>query len=162
MATAVQTTITNDPAIGMPGMIYDSEDHDSISCVAQEDIPFGAVVRVSGQYCELPDSSAEVTTGEVGVALHDPVKVGGYKTGDIVAVMRRGRVWVATEQAVAAQADPFVRFAAGAGGANKGAIRNDADTATAVAPAGMSVYRGVGGAGLAVLQLAYPGTGTGL
>lgn len=164
MSNAVQTTLTQEPAIGRAGMIYDSGPKDVITCIAQEAIPFGSVVRISTQYCELPDSSGEVTAGEMGVAVEGPVLASGvgYAIGDLVPVMRQGRIWVNTEQAVAAQADPFVRFAAGAGGSAKGAIRNDADTATAVAPSGISVYRGNTGAGLAVLQLNYPGTGTGL
>jgi len=158
----VQNTITSEPAVGRAGMPYDSGPHDVISCIAQEDIPFGAYVRVSGGNCEIADDTGEVTAGEGGVALRVPTKVTGqgHKQGDLVPVMRQGRVWVDAEQGIAAQANPFVRFVAGAGGTVKGAWRNDADTASAVAPSGISVFRGSAGAGLVVLQLNYPGTST--
>ena len=156
MADVVQTAITAEPSAGYPGLIYDTGPKDVVSCVAQEDIPFGAYVRVSGGYCELADDAAEVTDGEGGVALATPTRPSGlgHKQGDVVPVMLQGRVWVATEQAIAAQATPFVRFA---GEGTKGGWRNDADDASAAQPSGVSVYRGVGAAGLAVLQLNYPG-----
>lgn len=164
---SVQTTITAEPAIGAPGQIYDSGPfHDIVSLIAQEDIPFGAAVRINGMYCELPDNSGEVT-GQFGVALKDASKpapgvytttVGGYKAGDVVSVMKTGRVWISSETALANGAAPFVRFAAGAGGSQQGAWRNDADTATAVQPtSGVHVFRGNAAAGLAVIELGKTG-----
>lgn len=157
----VQASITNEPSVGAAGMIYDSAQHHDIQTyIAQEDIPYGSYVRISGGYCELPDTSGEVT-GKGGVAVRDnvmrPTGV-GYLAGDAVPVMTVGRIWVATEQAIAAQASPFIRFAAGAGGSAKGAWRNDADTASAVqVAAGVHMYRGVGGAGFAVVELGRAG-----
>jgi hypothetical protein len=166
-AMSVQTTITAEPAIGAPGQIYDSGPfHDIVSLIAQEDIPFGCAVTINGQYCELPDNSGEVT-GQLGVAVKDASKpgpgvytptIGGYKAGDVVSVMKSGRIWVATETALANGAAPFVRFAAGAGGSQQGAWRNGADTASAVQPTtGVHVYRGVAAAGLAVIELGKTG-----
>lgn len=157
---SVQTTFTQDPAIGAPGLIYDGGSfHDIVSLIAQEDIPFGTFVRISGQYCELPDATGEVTGNPGGVAVADASHstTSGYKAGDIVAVMKTGRIWVATEQAIAAGAAPFVRFGSGAGGTQKGAWRNDADTATAVQPTNVHMFRGVAGAGLAVVELGKTG-----
>lgn len=155
----VQTTFLSEPAVGRAGMLYDSGPNDIVSLIAQEAIPFGSCVRISGQYCELPDTTGEVTAGQVGVAVENPTLPGGvgYAAGDIVSVLIRGRIWVATEQAVAAQANPFVRFG---GTGTKGAWRNDADTANAVQPDNISVFRGNTGAGLAVVQVDYPGLGT--
>lgn len=155
---SVQTTFNQDPAIATPGMLYDSAPNDIRTCIAQEDIPYGAGVRIDGQYCELPDSTGEVTGNDFGVAVHDVSgKAGGYKAGDTVPVLVRGRVWVLTEQGLANGARPFVRFA---GTGAKGAWRNDADTAAAVQPTHVRTYRGVGAAGLAVLQLDYPNMST--
>jgi hypothetical protein len=140
-------------------MAYDVGPHDVISCIAQEDIPFGSYVRVSGGNCELADDTGEVTAGEGGVAMRVPTRVQGvgHKQGEIVPVMRQGRIWVQTEEGVAAQANPFVRFTADTG-KPKGGWRNDADSAKAVQPSGVSVFRGSAGAGFICLQLNYPGS----
>ncbi|MDF2697903.1 MAG: hypothetical protein K0S65_6286 [Labilithrix sp.] len=159
---SVQTTITAEPVIGNEGAIYDSgSHHDIVTKIAQEDIPFGRYVRIVGDQCELPDVTGEVT-GRGGIAIKDSSKPSGagYKAGDPVAVMLTGRVWVRTEQALAEGVQPFVRFAAGAGGGapNVGMLRTDADTATAVALPGAKMFRGTGGAaGLGVLELGRTG-----
>lgn len=164
---SVQTTFTIDPAIGTPGQMYDSGAfHDVVTLIATEAIPFGAAVKINGMYCSLPAASGDVT-GELGVALKDGSKpapgaftptLGGFSAGDPVPVMKTGRVWIATETGLANGAAPFVRYAAGAGGTQKGAWRNDADTATAVQPTtGVHVYRAVAAAGLAVVELGKTG-----
>jgi hypothetical protein len=154
--TSVQTTITNDPTIGAPGMLYDSEGQkDVVSCRAQEAIPFGAYVRIIGGECELADSSAEVTADDGGVALHGhnvPTGV-GYAAGDMVPVLRSGRVWVTTEDAIANGAQPFIRFTTNSGNVQGNWRGADADTARAVQKPGITMYRGNGAAGLAVVQL---------
>lgn len=164
MATAVQTTVVSDPQVGFSGGIYDSGEKDVISCIAQGPIAFGQFVKISASNCIVPALTGDVTGYDGGIALADPVKassgsssapVGAYAAGDIVQVMRRGRVWVSTEGALAAQARPFVRFTVN-GGLVPGGIRVDADAGKAVQPTGVRVYRGVAAAGLAVLQLDYP------
>jgi hypothetical protein len=169
-----QNLITGAPPVGMAGLIYDSSPaNDIVTKTCQNDIPFGAVVRISGEYCDLPTTAAEITDGEVGVAVRNPTAMGVnivanptgtvmHRKGDPIPVMVRGRIWAPAEQAMAAQANPFVRFG---GTGQKGSIRNDADIVATVAgaaqPPGMSVYRGSGAPGLVVLQLNHPGVGTG-
>jgi hypothetical protein len=46
-------------------------------------------------------------------------------------VLRRGRIWVLAESAVARWTYPYVRYASGAGGSSLGGFRADADTSTA-------------------------------
>ncbi len=159
--TSVQTSVVNAPAVGQTGMLYDSDGQkDVVSCRAQEAIPFGSYVRIIGGDCELPDSTGEVTGDDGGIALHSHEFAsgaggtgGGYAAGDIVAVLRSGRVWVSTEDALANGASPFLRFTTN-GALVQGGIRGaDADTARAVQKPGITCYRGVGAAGLAVLQL---------
>jgi hypothetical protein len=151
----VQTSVDASPAVGLAGMPYDSSHfQDVVSCRAQEAIPFGAWVRIIGSDCELPDSSGEVTAGDGGVALatHNAATGGvGYAAGDIVPVMRVGRVWISTEEAIAVGAQPFIRFTANAGRQN--GFLNTADTARAVQRTGVAMYRGVAAAGLGVLQI---------
>ena len=55
-----------------------------------------------------------------------------FAAGETLAVMRKGRIWVITEEAVTPASPVFVRFASGGGGTQLGAFRDDADTATAV------------------------------
>ena len=55
-----------------------------------------------------------------------------YGDGDVVPVIRKGAVWVKSENAVSAGDAVFVRITSGAGGSQLGAFRNDADTASAV------------------------------
>lgn len=155
---SVQTTMTAEPAIGLPGQIYDSGVfHDIVTCIAQEDIPFGCWCRINGQYAELPDSTGEVTGKTGGVAVRDPSRPSGvgYKTGDVMQVLKTGRIWITTEQAIGNQVAPFVRFATGTG-TQKGAWRADADTATAVALPNAHMYRAAG-VGLGVVELGKTG-----
>lgn len=117
----VQTSVAN-PALAKPGMLVDGGFTDIVSKIASEDIPFGVAVALSGDYCELPDTSLEVT-GMAGIALHDASKpsggsvvnggtvTGGYRTGDIVRVLRQGRVWVQVANTVAIGDVPNVRYA---------------------------------------------------
>jgi hypothetical protein len=153
--TQVQTTVDLAPQLGAAGMMYDSSSFkDVVSCRAQEDIPFGAYVRIIGGDCELPDTTGEVTADDGGIALHSQefATEAGYKAGDIVNVMRVGRVWVTTEDAAAAGASPFIRFTTNV--APNGSIRSaDADTGKAVQKPGVTYYRGNTAAGLAVLML---------
>jgi hypothetical protein len=83
---------------------------------------------------KLPAAAADVTKpGAMGITFLDPTRESG---SDIPAmrptgVIRRGRVWVLAESAVARWTHPFVRHAAGAGGTELGSFRGDADTASA-------------------------------
>ncbi len=56
----------------------------------------------------------------------------GYAPQSEMSVMKKGRIWVKTEVAVVSTDTPFVRFSA-SGSEKRGAFRNDADTADAVA-----------------------------
>lgn len=156
MSDATQLTYATGPAAGRPGLEFDiNGGNDIVSWIADEDVPFGVWVSETVEgHCELPDSSAEITGNKGGIALIDPAKASGvgYKQGELMRVMRRGRAWVLNEEALAKGDTLFVRFAAGAGGSQKGALRNDADTASAATPAGATLYR-AGNIGLAVLEL---------
>jgi hypothetical protein len=157
----VQTAFNTNPVVGKPGMLYDAGDdiNDITSWIAAEDIPYGAyVVQTADGTCELPDSAGEVTGFAGGVALIDivtePTTV-GYKTGDAVRVLRRGRVFVLNEVTFSVGDVMFVRQASGTG-TQKGAFRNAADTATCTTPPRVSLFK-AGAANLAVVDLVAPG-----
>lgn len=156
MATAIQASVAAAPAAGMPGMEYDCGFNDVVTRRAADVIPFGSYVAFTAEGdCELPDTLAEITANDGGVALIDPTMRSGstgYQVGDPVRVLVRGRVWVQTDQTVA-QSDPaFVR----ALGGTQGIFRADADTANAVAAPGCNYFIGVTGAGLAVVTVNHP------
>lgn len=72
-----------------------------------------------------------------GVVLYDPMAGGGitpsteseYEDGDTLAVMRKGAVWVVTEDACSAGGDVFTRIS---GSGDIGAFRSDADGGAAI------------------------------
>jgi hypothetical protein len=142
MPSAVQTSVLAKPLLGSPGMEYDSSFSDVISWIATVAIPFGVLVYESAEgKAALPTATGNVTGGRVGIALIDPAKASGvgYEVGDAVRVMRRGRVWILTEEQLAFGDTLFARFATGTG-TQKGAFRNDADTTTASTPPNMSLH----------------------
>jgi hypothetical protein len=83
-----------------------------------------------------PASSLEVTTleGVVGlVRLDASYPEPPYRINALVPVMRRGRIAIVAETALAAGTNPFVRFTVGSPGTLLGALRNNDDTGKAVA-----------------------------
>jgi hypothetical protein len=142
MPSAVQTSVTAKPAIGSPGLEYDSSFSDVISWIATVAIPFGVLVYESAEgKAALPTATGNVTGGRTGIALIDPTKASGvgYEVDDAVRVLRRGRAWVLTEEQLAFGDTLFARFQTGTG-TQKGAFRNDADTASCSTPTNMALY----------------------
>ncbi len=154
---AVQTSVDLHPALGLPGQEYSSVDKQVITKIATESIKFGKYVVYSGENCEIGDSAAEIA-GVGGVALRDPLKPEGYyETGDEVAVMISGFVWVPVEETVAETDAVFVRFAGATGAEEAGFFRNDADGATANAANPPGAKWEKGGATVALLRLGVAG-----
>lgn len=108
------------------------------------------------------DSSVTLADFE-GIALWDPSMVPNvvpsqdqtaeYHDGDAVSVMRKGALWVETEDACSAGGDVYVRVGTGAGGSQLGAFRSDADSASAVAVTGARWGKDSSAAGLNVVEL---------
>lgn len=83
---------------------------------------------------KLPAAAADVTKpGAMGITFLDSTREGGddYPALRPIGVIRRGRLWVLAENAVARWTHPFVRYAAGPGGTELGSFRSNADTASA-------------------------------
>lgn len=83
---------------------------------------------------KLPAAAADITKpGAMGIVPWDQSREGGsdWPIKRPTPVMRRGRIWVLAEGAIARWTHPFVRFASGAGGTELGSFRGNADTATA-------------------------------
>jgi hypothetical protein len=83
---------------------------------------------------KLPAAAGDVIKpGAMGITFLDATREGGSDFPALrpLGVIRRGRLWVLAESAVARWTHPFVRFAAGAGGTELGSFRGDVDTASA-------------------------------
>jgi hypothetical protein len=152
-----QTAYTQEPAVALEGMLVDASfDKDIVSGIAEVDITFGKFVFRSAAgaaddrppVVDVPDLTTDVTGPLlIGVALSDvtieqaatPV---GWPANSTVRIMRSGRVWMVTEDAVTYGAPVFVRF----NGGNEGGVRSDVDGGNAVALPGAS-FRSIAGAG---------------
>lgn len=84
---------------------------------------------------KLPALATDITVKSnlLGVVPWDQSREGGvdWPASRPTPVLRRGRIWVTAESAVARFTPAFVRFASGAGGTELGSFRADADSATA-------------------------------
>jgi hypothetical protein len=158
-----QNSYTINQAGGQAGGIADGGNHDIISAADKlEAVPFGVALAqgASDGLCKLPSSSTDKI---IGVAVLEQTKeqalgsgVVNYPAGSMISVMKRGRVNVLAESAVAAGGPVYVRFASGAGGSQLGAMRADADTGSAMLVDGASFTTSVAAGGVAVVDMNLP------
>lgn len=159
----MQTTYPSTLDIGVEGQNIESYPSGVITGLAEAaGLKVGKVVAfdtTSGRNDKAVRALA--ATGDVtgaaaaGVTLWDPTypfDAGDYKQYASIPVMRKGRVLLKSETAQVKGTHPFVRFATGTGTV-LGSIRNDADTATAVAAPWITVITPCGVAGLCVCEL---------
>jgi hypothetical protein len=151
---------TMDPAY--PGMLADASGKNVRSYAQAEataEIPFGVAVAQApaDDSCILP---VDVNAKYVGVVLHDHVydpliQLGtvGVKPKNTLSVLVEGVVWVRVEEAVAVGDRAFIRYAAGAGGTQKGSFRKSADTTTAIEAKGCRYLSSAAAGGLAQLEV---------
>jgi hypothetical protein len=170
----MQTSYPTEPVAGKLGQLSDAGDHDIVSRFSAAIIPFGRAVSYGGaeSKVKLPAAATDVqTAGDFGmfegIALEDPSKectaentlgVAGinaaiHEIGDAIPVLKRGRCFVYTEQAVAPSDPVFVRFTA-SGNNVVGNFRKDLDTDKAVAAGEKIHFVGVtSGAGLVEVDI---------
>lgn len=167
-----QSSVLSDvPANGPAGSLHDAYPHTVLGDkVAKTDIPFGRVCvykTASGSpFADLPTATGEITGGTaLGISMWDPVKEqttipggtsGKYLAGDPIPLIRKGMVTMDCETACVEGAAVFVRFTTAGGGADLGQVRNDADTAKAVALPGAVFRNTLSGAGKAIVELNLP------
>lgn len=107
-----QTSVVQYGQAGFAGQIYDTMFTDKMSYSAEGAVPFGAVVRL-GTNKERQVAAVGTGAGQgalaIGVAVMTYVsEVGangqgvGYGNTQTVSVMKRGRIWVTTNDAVVA------------------------------------------------------------
>lgn len=147
------------PAAAFAGMLYDLNPRTVDSRIAEEALPFGIAVDQgtnSETECALCDGSSTASS-ILGISLRthalqasDQSDDLAYSAQEMANVMRKGRCWVVTEEAVAVGDDVYVRITA-SGAEQAGAFRNDADGGDAIQLTNAKWIKG--GNGLAVLEL---------
>jgi hypothetical protein len=147
--------------VGMDNTVYTGVVNDTNGAVL-----FGRFVRIltagNPPTVELPNATGEVTGDSgFGIVVAEKTLEGpggtfaGHPDGAVIPVLRKGRIWVKSEDAVAAAPQPaFVRFTADANPI--GGFRTDADTAEAVALPGARFLTNCGAGGLTLLELQIP------
>ena len=157
----MQLTYPTTMVQGFAGMLADNNPRNDILSRASEEatsFPYG-VALVRGTDLEtqvkLPTAAAAI----LGIAVHTHANEVGsdglnkIDLDDAVNVLHEGRIYVIPEETVAVGDPVYVRIATGAGGTQKGAFRNDADTATALLASGMRWIQGGTSTTVAILEI---------
>lgn len=131
----MQTSYSNDPAIGFAGMRADDRPTEHISRLngeASANLPFGVMVKqgASEAKCLLPAASTDKLLGLV-VSDFSIDSAGLASNGAVIpkamaSVARKGAFYVLPEQDVAEGDDVYVRYTAGSGALTVGRLRKDA------------------------------------
>jgi len=164
---SVQTTYTTSPAIALEGQRYPTQGEDIISMVNREasaEMDFGLAVvwevpegGTEDAGALAPDAIDEIVAGILvhshAYAKPDQLGDDGVKPGEKLSVMRKGKIWVKPEDAVAPGDRLFIR-AVVAGGEREGAVRMSADSTDCIDSTGQGVFLTSAGAGeLALLEV---------
>lgn len=142
-----QTTYLNEPTVPGAGVLGDSGDNDIVSRFSAAVIPFGRMLSYDAAEgkVKLPAAAGDlafaalegiaVATQAIEVQPTNTLGVAGinapaYPATMAINVLKRGRIWVWTEQAVAKTDPVFVRHTV-SGNEVVGNFRKDIDTANA-------------------------------
>lgn len=147
----MQTSYPTQPNAGKLGQLTDASDHDIVSRYSAAKIPFGRFVSfdtTSGKV-KLPAAATDIINStsyavSEGIALENPSKectdentlgvaganAAAHDIGDAIPVLKRGRCFVYTEQAVGPTDAVYVRYTA-SGNNVVGNFRKDDDTSKA-------------------------------
>lgn len=159
----IQTTYAAGITAALEGQIADSGRTDVTSKVAHESITAGRfTARQANGRVKLPTQATDITGGVAeGFAALDTAREGALGTGgsapwvagDVVPVLRKGRIYVVPETAFNEGEAVHVRYG---GVGDKGAVRNAAVASeTAILPS--AVFRNSGSAsGLAIVEINLP------
>ncbi len=144
----IQTTVSAAPAAAYEGQTKGDVFEESAN--AEADLTNGrlVVLGTNDKGAKLPAAAGDVTGKTLGITRYQASRMVNWPSGvtvpfpngTTVPVIRRGKIWVKVEEAVAPGDPVFARHTAGAGGTTIGAFRKSADTATA-AQVPSAVYR---------------------
>lgn len=134
------------------------------SAVLAADAPAGVFVCDDGSGkpgCKVPATAANVLQAS-GVLQYMATELpptdttaNDYAADTVVPIQNDGDIWVVCEEAMAVTDDVYVRRATGTG-TQLGAVRTDADTATATLLPNVRVVKASTGAGVVLLRLNLP------
>lgn len=157
----VQTSVNALPEKGAPGMVADGwAGTDIMSAAAGEPMNPGVLVTLDSGKVELPDAAADFDPDAVaGIVCQEhkgfDSKDNLFSAGDSVPVMKKGRVWVVTEDTLTVGAHPYVRHAADGGNTTLGAFRSATATGATTQVSYIRVVE-VASASLAKVEILLP------
>lgn len=132
----MQTSYNIDPAPGVVGAIAETGSKTVRARAADSPVRVGQYVILAGDFCHHP-SAAPTPAQRGGVVMRNPYRAESiYLPGEMLDIVTFGAIWVASETAVLADTNAFVRFTA-AGAEQLGAFRGDADGTDAAHIAGL-------------------------
>lgn len=150
----------NDLSAAVKGGLADIAHHDIVGRFAAADIKFGlglAATSVAGQ-CAVPTATGFIFEG-ISVQTNKPTSNATgealYETGEEISVLKKGRIWVYVETAVAVNDNVFLRHTVNAA-LLAGDFRTDADTARADQIANARFVTATTAAGLAQIEINLP------
>lgn len=158
-----QITYSKVPAVAFAGQLGDvgsgSKDIESRAAEEAFDCGIFVVAGASGSTCQKITAAGEVVSHKLlGVAIYQAVVApnkGGsglrYVAGDMVPILKKGRVWVkVVEAAVTADSLPYIKH-------TTGEIRGTADAGATIVPASMvKVLIGADPGGVALVEVNLP------
>ncbi len=158
-----QTSISANMTAAYAGLLADSGFRDVVSRYNSESsaqMPFGIMVCF-GAADDAAILPVDGTTKHVGVVIatqvYDPtldLGTTGILPKRMISLLRKGRIWVQVEEAVAPGDPVFIRHSTGAGGSQKGAFRKSSDSSTATDLTKKAVFLSTAGAaGLALVDI---------
>jgi hypothetical protein len=152
-----------EPPIGVHGQLIENYLHAAVTGLAVATaIPVGVVVAYDTTAGKPPKAvrsvaaSLDVTTlnGVAGITQWDPTyPEPPYRIGGTFPVLRKGRIAIIAETALAVHTNPFVRFGVVGAGTVLGALRADADAGNAVAAPYLTVVQGAAIGGVAIVEI---------
>jgi len=150
----IDTLSYSEQSRAFAGMKSDIRDGDVVESYIQgevsAEIPFGVVVAegTASTVQGTPDKAilmVDANSVVAGVMIHahnydreSQMGATGVKPTNLLNVLKRGQVYAVLEGTCTKGGQVFVRHSTGAGGSQKGAVRANADTATAVLCRGLS------------------------
>jgi len=157
-----QTVYNTEFAQAFPGLIADAATPPDILSRANEEssnVPFGLAVIPGTDGFEqflLPSATGQVCLGVLAHAHNreDP-EADGLNEGEVGDVLKRGRIWVVTEEAVDVDSDVYFRHTVNTT-EQIGAFRTDADTDKADQITNARWVAATSAAGIAQLDISLP------
>lgn len=162
-----QTQVTQGIAKAYEGQVENWAQADIITRAAEAalDAGLGCKQGADDKGC-LGVSGAGDVTGKpfLGITIYDPSKYVNwpsgvtkmYPIGQLVSIMRKGRIWVFVEEAVTPASTPYCRIIANGGNNVLGRFRASVDGGNAEAVPASRFWTSAGAGGFALLELNLP------